>query len=93
MIAMRKQAPLGGEDKNKEYLNMLEFCRLACEVSKTDLTDFFQRWGFFYVGEIDMADYSKYLYQVSQIDVDAVKSAIANMNLPKPKKDISLIED
>lgn len=93
MIAMRKQTLIEGRDKNKDYLYMLEFCRLACEVSKTDLTDFFQRWGFFYVGEMDITDYNKYLYQVSQSDVDAVKSAIAKMNLPKPIKDIALIED
>lgn len=93
MIAMRKQTLLEGGDKNKDYLYMLEFCRLACEVSKTDLTDFFQRWGFFYVGEMDIMDYNNYLYQVSQSDVDAVKIAIAKMNLPKPKKEITLIED
>lgn len=93
MIAMRKQALQQGGDKNKDYLYMLEFCRLACEVSKTDLTDFFQRWGFFYVGEMDIADYNNYLYQVSQSDVDTVKSTIAKMNLPKPKKDITLMED
>lgn len=93
MIAMRKQTLQDGRDKNKDYLYMLEFCRLACEVSKTDLTDFFQRWGFFYIGEMDIADYNNYLYQVTQSDVDAVKDAIAKMNLPKPKKDITLIED
>jgi len=93
MIAMRNQAPLGDGDKNKDYLNMLEFCKLACEVSKTDLTEFFQRWGFFYPGEIDVKDYSSYLYQVTQSDVDAVKAAIAKMNLPKPSKDITLMED
>lgn len=93
MIAMRKQEPLGGDNRNKDYLNMLEFCRLACEVSQTDLTEFFERWGFFYVGEIDVSDYGFYLYNVTQEDVDKVKSAIAKMNLPKPKKDITLMED
>ena len=93
MIAMRSQVPLGDGEKNKDYLNMLEFCRLSCEISKTDLTDFFQRWGFFYVGEIDVKDYGSYFYQVTQSDVDTVKRAIAKMNLPKPLKDITLLED
>ena len=93
MIAMRKQEPLGSGDPNKSYLNMLEFCRLACEVSQTDLTEFFDRWGFFYVGEIDVNDYGFYLYNVTQEDVDRTKAAIAKMNLPKPKKDITLMED
>jgi hypothetical protein len=93
MIAMRKQAPLGGNDRNKSYLNMLEFCRLACIVSKTDLTDFFQRWGFFYVGEIDVVDYATCTYQVTQGEIDTLKTEIAGMKLPKPVKDITTIED
>lgn len=93
MIAMRKQSALGGNDKNKSYLNMLEFCRLACVVSKTDLTDFFQRWGFFYVGEINIVDYNHSSYQVSQNEIDALKNEIAKMNLPKPKIDITTLED
>ena len=93
MIALRKQEPLDRGDKNKDYLNMLEFCRLASEVSKTDLTDFFQRWGFFYVGEIDVSDYTGYTYSVTKSDVDAIKKAIAKMNLPKPKRDITEMTD
>lgn len=93
MIAMRKQEPLGNGDKNKDYLNMLEFCRLACEVSKTDLTDFFERWGFFYVGEVDVYDYNTCFYTISQQDIDDVKRKIAAMNLPKPIKDLTLMTD
>ena len=99
MIAMRKQEPASALRERKtsllstDYLNMLEFCRLACEVSKTDLTEFFERWGFFYVGEIDVSDYGFYLYNVTQDDVDRTKKAIEAMNLPKPLKDITLMED
>ncbi len=93
MIAMRRQEPLGGGDRSKDYLNMLEFCRLACEVSRTDLTEFFERWGFFYVGEILVNDYGFYRYEVTREDVDSVKRAIAAMSLPKPKTDITLFED
>jgi hypothetical protein len=93
MIAMRKQAPLGGNDPNKSYLNMLEFCRLACIVSKTDLTDFFQRWGFFYVGEINVVDYYHSSYQVTQNEIDTLKNEIANMKLPKPRIDITTLEN
>jgi len=93
MIAMRKQEPLGGNDRNKSYLNMLEFCRLACIVSKTDLTEFFQRWGFFYIGEIDVVDYSSCTYQVTQNEIDTLKDEIAGLKLPKPIKDITTIEN
>ena len=93
MIAMRNQEPLGGNDMSKSYLNMLEFCRLACEVSNTDLTEFFDRWGFFYIGELDINDYGRYQYDILEDDVHAVKKAIADMNLPKPKVDITLLQD
>lgn len=93
MIAMRSREPLAVGDRNKDYLNMLEFCRLACEVSQTDLTEFFDRWGFFYVGKIEVNDYAKYSYDILEEDVAAVKKAIADMNLPKPEVDITLLED
>ncbi|MDD4777223.1 MAG: M60 family metallopeptidase [Fermentimonas sp.] len=93
MIAMRKQEPISVGNRNKDYLNMLEFCRLACEVSQTDLTEFFERWGFFYVEKIEVNDYANYQYDILEEDVAAVKKAIADMNLPKPKVDITLLED
>lgn len=62
---------MGGGDSIKSYLNMLASCRLACEVSNTDITEFFDRWGFSQVGELD---------------VDRTKAAIAKMNLLKAKK-------
>ena len=72
---------------------MLEFCRLASEVSKTDLTEFFDRWGFFYVGELDINDYGRYRYNILEEEVNATKAAIAKMKLPKPKVDITLLQD
>lgn len=93
MIVLRKQVPLGGNERNKSYQNMLEFCRLACVVSKADLTEFFERWGFFYVGEINVADYGHASFQVTKAEIDALKKEIAQMNLPKPTMDITAIED
>ena len=90
---MRKQAPLGENIPNKSYLNMLEFCRLACIASKTNLTEFFQRWGFFYVGEINVVDYNHSSYQVSKNEIDTLKNEIAKMKLRKPNMDITTIEN
>ena len=92
MIAMRKQSPPQINTRT-DYKNMLEFCRLACQVSGTDLTEFFQRWGFFYVGRVVVQDYATFDYTISQQEVDAVKKAIADMHLPKPKLDITTLED
>ena len=71
----------------------LNFVKTACEVSKTDLTEFFDKYGFFYVGNLSYDDYGKYNYVMSQQMVNECKSAIKAMNLPKPKKDITTFVD
>lgn len=93
MIAMRGQEPKSGRNRNDGWMDMLEFTRLASQVGKTDLTEFFDRWGFYYVGKVDGNDYGVFSYDITQEAVDGVKKAIADMNLPKPKKDITLYED
>lgn len=71
----------------------LNFIKTACEISKTDLTDFFDLYGFFKVGTFAYNDYGNYTYEMTQEMVDECKDAIRQMNLPKPKVDISLLTD
>ncbi len=71
----------------------LNFVKTACEVSKTDLTEFFDKYGFFYVGKMEFDDYGKYRYEMTEEMVNNCKAAIKAMNLPKPKVDISTLED
>ncbi|WP_409151531.1 M60 family metallopeptidase [Sphingobacterium sp. BS-2] len=74
-------------------VHQLNFIKTACEVSKTDLTDFFDQYGFFYVGEMKYDDYGNYEYKMTQQMVDEVKNAIKSMNLAKPKLDITTLAD
>lgn len=74
-------------------VHQLNFIKTACEVSKVDLTDFFDKYGFFYVGELEYDDYGKYKYAMTQEMVDKCKSQIAALNLPKPKIDITTLKD
>ena len=71
----------------------LNFVTKACEVGKTDLTDFFNQYGFFHVGNFRMDDYGNYNYNMTQEMVDACKAKIKAMNFPKPTVDISRLED
>ncbi|UIR54524.1 M60 family metallopeptidase [Sphingobacterium sp. SRCM116780] len=71
----------------------LNFIKTACEVSKTDLTDFFNLYGFFYVGKFTYDDYGKYDYEMTQEMVNTCKQEIEKMKFPKPKIDISTLED
>ncbi len=78
---------------NESIKQQFEFIKTCCEVAKLDLTDFFEKWGFFYVGKIDVQDYANYSYDITQDMVDETKAWIKNQGYPKPKDDITLFED
>ena len=71
----------------------LNFVKTACEVGKTDLTDFFDKYGFFYVGKFNYDDYGSYNYDMTQEMADKCRAEIKAMNLPKPKVDLVTLED
>lgn len=74
-------------------VHQLNFVKTACEVAKLDLTEFFSKYGFFYVGTMNYDDYGKYTYTMTQEMVDKCLSDIKALNLPKPKIDISTLRD
>jgi hypothetical protein len=71
----------------------LNFIKTACEVSQTDLTEFFEAYGFFVVGEFQMEDYGRYTYSMTQEMVDECKASIQAMNLKKPSIDLTQLTD
>jgi hypothetical protein len=91
MEQMRNRPHAGtGNDSIK---NQFEFVKICCDVARLDLTDFFERWGFFWVGELTVNDYHKYRFTITQQIVDETKSYIAKQQYPKPAVDITTIED
>lgn len=74
-------------------VHQLNFVKTACEISKVDLTDFFDKYGFFYVGEFEMDDYGKYKYVMTQEMVDNCKASIKSMLLEQPRVDITTLVD
>ncbi|MGL5787991.1 MAG: M60 family metallopeptidase [Bacteroidales bacterium] len=78
---------------NESIKNMHEFMKLCCDLTKTDLTDFFRTWGFFENGVYDIGDYSNYKFNISQQDMDDLKQYISDKNYPKPAIDLSRITD
>jgi len=91
MEQMRRRPDAGSG--NDSIRNQFEFVKICCEVSKLDLTDFFQKWGFFWVGELEVNDYGKYHYTITQSMADETKLAIAEKNYPQPSEDLTLIEE
>lgn len=73
--------------------NQFEYIKTCCDVGKVDLTDFFEKWGFFVVGELSGNDYGAYRHVITPKMVDETKAYIAAKNYPKPKVDITTLED
>ncbi len=91
MEEMRRRPDAGrGKDSIR---NQFEFVKICCDVGKLDLTDFFDKWGFFLVGDLTVKDYVDFHYQITQQMVDDTRSYIASKKYEKPTEDITLIED
>ena len=91
MEEMRRRPDAG--KGNDSIRNQFEFVKICCDVAKLDLTDFFDKWGFFYVGEIKVNDYGMYRYKITQPMVDDCKSYIARKTYKRPATDITRTED
>lgn len=71
----------------------LNFVYQASKVGGVDLTQFFEDYGFFYVGEFELDDYGKYHYKMTQKMVDETKAKIKALNLPQPKTNPANLSD
>ena len=78
---------------NDSIRNQFEFVKICCDVAKLDLTDFFEKWGFFWVGQITVSDYGRSQYTITQQMVDEAKSYIAKKQYEKPAVDLTTVED
>ncbi len=91
MEEMRRRPDAGsGKDSIR---NQFEFIKICCDVGQLDLTGFFEKWGFFWVGELAVNDYGKYPYTVTQEMVDETRSYIAQKKYRKPSEDLTLTEE
>ena len=91
MEQMRLRPSAGSRDD--AILNQFEFVKICCDVSELDLTDFFEKWGFFWVGELAVSDYGRFRYTITQKMVDDVKEYVARKRYKKPAVDITMVED
>jgi hypothetical protein len=91
MEEMRRRPDAGRG--NESIRNQFEFVRICCDVAKLDLTDFFEKWGFFWVGDLTVKDYGTSQFRITQQMVDDTKSYVASQKYPEPEVDLTLIED
>ena len=71
----------------------LDFARKASKSAGADLTDFFEKWGFFRTIDQDVDDYGNRRFTITDADVSSAKSQIALMGLPEITEKIEYISD
>lgn len=80
-------------DKGGPGMNQMWFAYRASKASGYDLTDFFEKWGFFVPIDEDIEDYWVERMTITPARVNEVKAAIKDLNLPKPKQAIEYVTD
>ncbi len=91
MERMRNTPSAGTGDESIK--NQFEFIKIACDVGRVDLTEFFEKWGFFVPGEISLNDYAKYNFKITPQMIEETKAYIAAKKYPKPTVDLTTLED
>ncbi len=71
----------------------MEFVKIACDVAELDLTDFFQAWGFLTPVELEVDDYGKASFSITEQMVNDTKAYIVAKNYPKPDHSFERITD
>lgn len=70
---------------NNPGLAQLQYAKAVCKVANMDMTEFFERWGFFReVMLMNYEDYGKYMYIVNQGMIDQAKVYMATFSKKVP---------
>lgn len=85
--ALRKQNSTNGN------LHHLEFYKRCCEITSTDLTEFFKAWGFFVPFTSTINDYATYNITVTQSNIDDAIAFVKSKNYPQPAMPLQYIQD
>lgn len=71
----------------------LDYVRNVCHLSKTNMIDFFKKWGFLTPIDVVVNDYGNRTLKITQQDIDDLISEIEAKGYEKPQKDITTIRD
>lgn len=80
-------------DPETDGLCQLEFVKKACDAAKTDLTPFFEKYGFFTPIKMEINDYGKKIFEVTKEQISRTRQEIAAKNYPKQKIPFWYISD
>lgn len=80
-------------DKETAGEQQLEFVKMVCDVSKTDMTDFFKKWGYLTPFDEIIDDYGKAQVKITQQQIDQTIAAIKAKNYPVADEVVEYICD
>lgn len=82
------------EDKKKSNgEHQLEFVKMMSDITKTDLIDFFTKWGYLSLFDGEMDDYGVGKFKVTQAQIDDVINYVESKNYPKVTEKLEYICD
>lgn len=91
MEQMRLKAKDYKGDQTINY--QFDFIKICCDVTKSDLADFFEKWGFFWTGNIKLEDYASYNFDITPEMVAQTKEYISSKGYAKPSVDLTQISE
>lgn len=74
-------------------LQILDFVRVVCNISKTNLLDFFEQWGMLRPMDLFIDDYGVKNIVLTQTEIDNLKSEIQSKGYPKPRIEVHTVTD
>lgn len=90
VFAKMREKYAGAYTESNPGKSQMMFVEAVCEVANENLTDFFDFWGFFTPVDLQIDQYGKFTYTVTESMISTTKSNIAKYNKAAP---IQYIED
>lgn len=74
-------------------LQILDFVRTVCNISKTNMIDFFEHWGMLRPMDLQIDDYGVKNVKLTQSEIDNLKSEIRSKGYPEPQINVHELTD
>ena len=74
-------------------LDQLDFVRQVCAISRLNMLDFFEKWGFLYPVNTTLNDYGNKDFVITQEQIDALKEEIEAKNYAMPHANVHEITE
>lgn len=81
------------DDLSTDGKRQLEFVYNCSKAGKTNLLDFFEKWGFLTLVDEEIKDYTNSRMTITQADIDALKQRVEALGYAKPNVALEYITD